>query len=243
MVPVLAGTSSLLRSCKRPNCLLSALFPLLISVPTAPAMSRYRSDGVRITHDPHAPGMAEKYGAQGETDQDGFDPYADSVGPGIYGGKVKRDENGKVLIGRQYQNHNPAPGPIYSGDGYTEMSNALRQGETAIAALLEQDPSLVNEISTGGAQPLHMAGMSQRNQHATAFLISKGGNIEAEDTYGYRPLHRMASNNLAVGALALCKAGANVNARTSRGETPLSVALASDARDVITVLRQFKAKQ
>merc|ERR1712178_548939 len=46
----------------------------------------YRKDGVRITHNPYAPGMAEKYGTPGATDQEGFDPYADTVGPGIYGG-------------------------------------------------------------------------------------------------------------------------------------------------------------
>ena len=70
-------------------------------------MAYYRADGVRITHDPYARGMAEKYGAPGKTDADGFDPYADSVGPGIYGGTVKRDDMGQVVIGRQYQNHNP----------------------------------------------------------------------------------------------------------------------------------------
>lgn len=42
----------------------------------------YRADGVRITHDPYAPGMAERYGLPGSTDSEGFDPYADTVGPG-----------------------------------------------------------------------------------------------------------------------------------------------------------------
>eukprot|EP00960_Hanusia_phi_P028177 747250-Hanusia_phi.AAC.3 len=112
----------------------------------------YRKDGVRIAHDPYAPGMAEKYGAPGETDSDGFDPYADSVGPGIYGetsGKVKRDAQGKIVIGRQYQNHNPRPGPVYSGEGYTDMSKALSSGPEAVKKLLQLDPSLVHEISTG----------------------------------------------------------------------------------------------
>ena len=37
----------------------------------------------------------------------GFDPYADSVGPGIYGGVVRRDAEGELVIGEQYQgNHN-----------------------------------------------------------------------------------------------------------------------------------------
>ena len=38
---------------------------------SARAMSQqeyYRSDGVRIHHDPYAPGMASKYGRPGETD-------------------------------------------------------------------------------------------------------------------------------------------------------------------------------
>jgi ankyrin repeat protein len=80
--------------------------------------------------------------------------------------------------------------------------------------------------------------MSRRNELVTEHLISRGGNIEAVDTYGYRPLHRMASNNLAVGAEALIKAGAQVNARTPHGETPLSIARASAASDVIRVLHK-----
>lgn len=36
----------------------------------------YRADGVRIQHDPYHEGMADKYGKPGETDQEGFDPYA-----------------------------------------------------------------------------------------------------------------------------------------------------------------------
>lgn len=203
----------------------------------------YRQDGVRITHDPYQDGMEDKYGAPGQTDNEGFDPYADSVGAGIYGGKVKRDpKTGEILVGRQYQGHNPVPGPIYSGGGYTAMSEALRRGERAIAALLEKEPSLVDEISTGGATPLHMCGMGQANQGSTAYIISRGGDIEAQDTYGYRPLHRMASNNLAVGAEALLKAGAAPNARTLHGETPMSVARGSAAHDVIRVLLRYGAK-
>ena len=36
---------------------------------TISSMEHYRADGVRITHDPFAPGMAEKYGMPGKTDQ------------------------------------------------------------------------------------------------------------------------------------------------------------------------------
>eukprot|EP00193_Tetraselmis_chui_P003142 CAMPEP_0177755452 /NCGR_PEP_ID=MMETSP0491_2-20121128/2574_1 /TAXON_ID=63592 /ORGANISM="Tetraselmis chuii, Strain PLY429" /LENGTH=227 /DNA_ID=CAMNT_0019270951 /DNA_START=261 /DNA_END=942 /DNA_ORIENTATION=+ len=206
---------------------------------TADRKEYYRDDGVRIVHDPYAPGMVEKYGRPGDTDNEGFDPYADTVGPGIYGGVVKRDEVGRVVVGRQYQDHNPRPGPVYAGGGYTPMTIALRRGEAALASLLDKYPDLVNEVSTGGATPLHMCGMGRSSEAATAFIVSRGGDIEAEDTYGYRPLHRMASNNLAVGARALLSAGADPNACTAQGETALSIARESRATDVIAVLREY----
>ena len=62
-----------------------------------------RRDGLKINYDPHAPEMVEKYGAPGMTDDEGFNPYTDSVGPGIYGGRVKRNVLGEITIGSQYQ--------------------------------------------------------------------------------------------------------------------------------------------
>merc|ERR1712216_411629 len=115
--------------------------------------------------------MAEKYGRPGSTDKEGFDPYADSVGAGINGGIVQHNSSGQIVIGRQYQDHNPCPGPVYAGGGYTPTSNALGDNES-LAKLLEKFPDLVNDFSTGGAQPLHMCGMSRRNQMSTALLIA-----------------------------------------------------------------------
>ena len=123
------------------------------------------------------------------------------------------------------------------------MVNALHQGQDAVKAILDKYPDLVNDISTGGATPLHMCGMSRISQKSTAYLIERGGDIEAVDTYGYRPLHRMASNNLAIGAEALLQAGADVYASTSRrGETPMSIARSAGAADVIAVLMRFMKK-
>jgi hypothetical protein len=198
-----------------------------------------RADGVRILHDPFAPGMAERYGSPGATDDEGFDPYADTVGPGIYGGVVRRDAGGVMVIGEQYQGHNPRPGPVYAGGGYTPTSRLLQGGDAqALAAWLDRFPELANEVSTGGATPLHVCGMSRTAAKLTALVIERGGAIEAVDTYGFRPLHRMASNNLAVGARALLAAGANVTARTEgrRGETALDIARASGASDVVALL-------
>ena len=81
------------------------------------ASEYFRSDGVRIQHNPYTAEMELKYGKPGATDAEGFDPYRDSVGPGIYGGLVVRDENGDPVIGKQYQGHHPVPGPVYAGGG------------------------------------------------------------------------------------------------------------------------------
>jgi len=199
----------------------------------------YRKDGVRITHDPYASHMAEKYGKPGQTDNEGFDPYADTVGAGIYGGIVKRDAQGQIVIGQQYQNHNKRPGPVYAGGGYTPINQALRKGEAGLKPLLDKYPDLVEDISTGGARPLHMCGMGQDNQRATAYLIKRGANIESLDTYGMTPLHRMASNNLAVGAEALLAAGADPMNAGSCGATPMQIAHDSRAQDVIRVLEKY----
>eukprot|EP00596_Hydrurales_sp_CCMP1899_P006007 CAMPEP_0119034068 /NCGR_PEP_ID=MMETSP1177-20130426/1116_1 /TAXON_ID=2985 /ORGANISM="Ochromonas sp, Strain CCMP1899" /LENGTH=210 /DNA_ID=CAMNT_0006991277 /DNA_START=195 /DNA_END=827 /DNA_ORIENTATION=+ len=199
----------------------------------------YRADGVKISYDPYSPGMREKYGAPGKTDDEGFNPYADSVGAGIYGGRVQRDENGEIVIGKQFQNHNSSPGPVYAGGGYTPMINALKLGEVEVGKLLDKYPDLVNEMTTGGASPLHMCGMSQQNQKVTAYLISRGANIEAVDTYGFKPLHRMASNNLAIGAEALLAAGADPGTRTGSGESPLKVARDARATQVMMVFEKY----
>ena len=186
---------------------------------TMSARPLFRPDGVKITHDPFAPDIMEKYGLPGRTDDEGFDPYADTVGPGIYGGIVKRDAAGAVVIGRQYQDHNPVPGPVYAGGGYTPTSRLLSAGDpAALSAWLDRFPDLANEVSTGGATPLHVCGMSRAASRLAALVAARGGRLEAVDTYGFRPLHRMASNNLAEGARARFCRRAPTAARARRAE-------------------------
>jgi Ankyrin repeats (many copies) len=189
-----------------------------------------RKDGVRINHDPYAPGMAEKYGLPGQTDPEGFDPYADTVGPGIYGGSVQRDVNGIVVIGKQYQNHNHRPGPVYDRRGYSLMSRAIHAGPDQVKKILADFPELKEEVSTGGARPLHICGMSQKGQLSTQVFIDAQADVFAQDTYGYTALHRMASNNLAIGGEALVKAGHDPNLPMKGADsTPIEIAKRSRA--------------
>lgn len=226
---------------KKSVLFLSTLFPKVASFPNcvgnriittasremsaSDSNEYYRKDGVKIAHNPYQPGMGEKYGLPGSTDPEGFDPYADTVGPGIYGGSVERDEKGEIIIGRQYQNHNNRPGPVYDGQGYSLMSRAIHAGAEKVKEILNDFPELKEEISTGGARPLHMCGMSQRGQKSTQALIDAGVDIYAVDTYGYAALHRMASNDLAHGGEALVRAGHDPNMVMDGAEsTPIEIA-------------------
>ena len=170
---------------------------------------------------------------------DGLDADSDSVGPGIYGGLVQRDSNGEIVIGQQYERHNSLPGPVYAGGGYTELSAAIRDGPDAVMALLVVRPELACEVSTGGATPLHVCGMSPRGQHSAALLVAaleylgRTDQLDATDTWGYTALQRCATNNLAVGAQALLEAGADHN-------RPSGLELAGDsARQLARRLRAF----
>eukprot|EP00536_Pseudo-nitzschia_multiseries_P008988 jgi/Psemu1/306219/fgenesh1_kg.241_\ len=203
-------------------------------------MEYYRKDGVRMDFDPYAKGVSEKYGIPGSTDPEGFDPYADTVGPGIYGGIVKRDTDGNVVIGEQYQNHNNRPGPVYAGGGYSLMGRAIHAGSDKVAQILADYPELKEEISTGGARPLHICGMSQKGQLSTQVLIDARADIHAQDTYGYIALHRMASNNLAIGGEALVKAGQDPNMRMEGADsTPIEIARRSRAIQFLMKMQEL----
>jgi len=184
--------------------------------------------------------IAEKYGLPGGTDPAGFDPYADTVGPGIYGGSVKRDENDEIVIGEQYQNHNQRPGPVYDGTGYSLMSRAIHAGNGKVQALLQEHPELKEEISTGGARPLHVCGMSQNGQLSTQALIDAGADMYALDTYNYNALHRMASNDLDIGAEALVKAGMDPNFKPKESDSsPIDIAVRSRALKFLMAMQRL----
>ena len=203
-------------------------------------MDYYRKDGVRMDFDPYAKGMAEKYGLAGSTDPEGFDPYADTVGPGIYGGSVKRDAEGNIMIGEQYQNHNNRPGPVYDGKGYSFMGRAIHAGPEKVSEILADHPELKEEISTGGARPLHMCGMSKKGQLSTQALVEAKADIYSQDTYGYTALHRMASNNLEIGGEALVRAGHDPNLKMEGADSsPIEIARRSRAIQFLMKMQQL----
>merc|ERR1719387_3465652 len=156
--------------------------------------------------------MSEKYGRPGEMDDEGLNPYADSVGPGIYGGRVQRDAAGRVVEGRQYQSHNPRPGPVYAGGGYTPMASAVQAGPAAVAALLDRDPALLEDVAPGGS------GRPRSWRPA--------GPTWARWT-------RTGTRRCSAWPRTTSRAGADPGFRSARGETATSIARASSATGVL----------
>jgi|LauGreDrversion4_1035100.scaffolds.fasta_scaffold90639_1 hypothetical protein len=116
--------------------------------------------------------------------QIGWNLPMDVVGAGVYGGIVKRDSNGKIIIGDEWPEDNRAPpahNPVHStgpyldfskltqeSRGYTKIATVIMAGKVAkLEALLEsaggeqERRTLANLVMSGGARPLHMCGMSR----------------------------------------------------------------------------------
>ena len=130
---------------------------------------------------------------------------------------------------------------MYDGTGYSGFQRLSIRLIEIVKKLIQARPEVVNEISTGGATPLHTCGMSRRGQLLTQVLIDHGANVNAVDTYGYTAAG-MASNNLRIGAEALIRAGAPIGQKTGKpysGETAISIAKSSHAYDVLQFLVEY----
>ena len=116
--------------------------------------------------------------------QIGWNLPMDVVGAGVYGGIVKRDASGRIVVGDEWPEDNrgpPAHNPVHTtgpfldfakltqeNRGYAKMATMIMKGNAAkVEALLEAQKSeaerqaLANLVMTGGARPLHMCGMSR----------------------------------------------------------------------------------
>jgi len=104
------------------------------------------------------------------------------------------------------------------------IHDAARIGnvETA-AALLAEDPTLLNAPDDEGMTPLHLAALG-RNAELVKALLARGAEIDARDATERTPLHYAAMGGDADTVRLLLNAGANVNVRDVRGETPLHIA-------------------
>lgn len=126
------------------------------------------------------------------------------------------------------------------------MSLAIQSGPDAVAALLSELPASAEELTTGGARPLHVCAMSQRGQHSAELLIAAGAAVDPVDTWGYTPLQRMATNDLGVGAAALLRAGADrlrPSGLEGTGESARELALRLRSFAVLRAMQRYELER
>lgn len=173
--------------------------------------------------------------------QIGWNLPMDVVGAGVYGGIVKRDGSGKIIVGDEWPEDNVAPpahNPVHSSGpyldfskltpanrGYARIAGVLQSGRASdLDALFRSVPSdadrrkLANLVMTGGARPLHMCGMGRGGDTSALIeiLIGYGADVNAKDNYELTPMDRLASNSVAGNSL-LARHGAVPGRRLPKG--------------------------
>lgn len=174
--------------------------------------------------------------------QIGWNLPIDVVGAGVYGGVVKRDAHGKIVVGDEWPENNRAPpahNPVHSTGPYLDFSRftAASRGYTAMASLImrggaqdlnsllasaaseDQRRRLVNLVMTGGARPLHMCGMSRGGDASELIrvLIQHGADVNAKDNYEMTPVDRLSSNSVSGNALLRSHGGLS-GSKVPRGQ-------------------------
>lgn len=70
--------------------------------------------------------------------------------------------------------------------------------------------------------------------------IDKGVDVNASSEFGYAPLHAAAENNRIQNAVLLLQCGANIDALTDGGQSPLDFAIRCGHGEMIQLLQQHK---
>lgn len=141
------------------------------------------------------------------------------------------------------------------------IHNAARVGNVGrVGELLEKNPSLVNSRDASGNTPLHCA-IGYFELGVVEKLLAHGADVNAPDANGTTPLHILAAGvppnpppapksvpaiglqeiHLKITHLLLAR-GANLQARTAWGWTPLETAEKSNTTYMAKLLREHDSK-
>ena len=129
--------------------------------------------------------------------------------------------------------HSGAPVDDKNNKGWTPLHVALyeKQGDAAvIEMLLIQHGANIKEYHPLGQMPILLVAIQQRKAGLTeALIFSKEVSLGMTDQFGQGALHYAVMEKDEDCVLRLLNAGAEVNARSNNGITPLRIA--ADARD------------
>ena len=133
---------------------------------------------------------------------------------------------------------NPAL-PNHSFNGRTLLHLAAGAGCVQVVEKLISAGADPNALDAGGHSPLYRASSCGRAEPTVRALIAAGARVNACGATRSTALHQAARFGNVRVAAALLEQGADVNAKDSRGLTPLNRAINCRRRDVAELLTQF----
>jgi ankyrin repeat protein len=156
---------------------------------------------------------------------------------------VKRGKIAKVKI---LLNQNPRL--VYAKDekGKIPLHLAAERGRVELVRLLlDVEPAVVNDRAIDDITPLHLAARKGKEE-CVKILLEHGALANARTRSSFTPLHFVAlkgtrASHIRV-AQMLIDYGGDVNAETSRGSTPLGIAIRNHNKGIVAVLKNYAAK-
>jgi ankyrin repeat protein len=134
-------------------------------------------------------------------------------------------------------------GSLLRGNTKVSLHNEIESGATTkIKGLLDKNPDLVTQKDDKDNTPLHTAAR-KGNREIAELLITKGADLNAQNSYGYTPLHIAALGGEKEIVALLLAAGADVTARDRFNRTCMNYALKKGVEDVVNILKMYGAKE
>ena len=118
--------------------------------------------------------------------------------------------------------------------GATALTWAL--SDPAKVRLLVERGAAVNDKTSEGRVPLHIAAQQPGGAEVLELLLAGGANPNVADVAGMTPVHIAATTGSEALLRALIAAGGNVNAVSGNGSTPLILAAGSGANGAVRLL-------
>lgn len=135
--------------------------------------------------------------------------------------------------------------------GRTPLHEAAGEGHAAVVELLIKEAAIINTNDNENITPLYYALSRYHTEKAikakiSMLLISNGADVSRDvnlqDNYGYTLIHHAARAGLTELVKLFIEKGADINAKTIHGDTPLDSALSGKHYDLAILLRKLGAR-